>query len=135
MKVLVVLGLAASLFGCHVHKTKRGFRIGTGCRDMDESCSDGSTAHVCDAKGVLATLSCKGPGGCVDALPQPVACDQSIAEVNAPCRGDHVACTQAKDALLECKGGVFVKQSACPHGCEVKVDTAGGVETTTRSCR
>jgi hypothetical protein len=131
--VLFALGVT-SLDACRMHKTKRGFRVGTGCEKMDESCSSGATANLC-SHNALTTVSCKGPKGCVDAPPDDVACDQSIAAEGDGCIGDDDACTAAKDALLQCKDGKFAKARACPsHACSIVVTKTGLLTETTTDC-
>lgn len=132
---LVMLAFATSLPACKVHKSKRGFRVGTGCEKMDESCANASTGNLC-RDDVLATVSCKGPKGCVDALPDDVACDQSVAEARDPCAGDVSACSPSQDTLLECKDGAFAKKSDCPsHVCTITIKDMGALKMTTTDCR
>lgn len=133
--VVLVFAVGAALAGCKAHHTKRGFRIGTGCEKMDESCSGASSANLC-RDGALATVSCKGPKGCVDSPTEDVACDQSVAVENDPCVGDGYACLADQGALLECRNGVFEKKSTCSHNsCTVTVAGVGGATLTTTSCR
>ena len=134
MRIALLLVLAASLGACKVHRSKRGFRIGTGCEKMDESCASGSTANVC-RDDALATVSCKGPKGCVDAPPDDVACDQTIAAENDPCAGDDYACTADKAELLECESGKFATSAKCSsHVCVITVARLPGATMTTHRC-
>ena len=138
---VLVLGICAALAACKVHRSKRGLRIGTGCDSIDESCTNATTAKMC-RDGVPAEVACKGPKGCVDAPPEDVACDQSVAEERDACTGASAyACSPAKDALLKCERGRFEKSSACPsHVCSVTVTVssfAGGgtMKSTIPDCR
>ena len=131
---VLALAVAASLAACKVHNGKRGFRIGSGCEKMDESCANGSSANLC-RDNALALFSCKGPKGCVDAPPDDVACDQTVAEEKDPCTSHGFACTSAKDALLECQSGVFTKTATCAsHVCAITATNVAGTVMTRTAC-
>lgn len=133
--LFLALAIGTSLIACKVHKTKRGFRIGSGCVTMDESCANASSGNLC-RDGALVTVSCKGPKGCVDALPDDVACDQTVAEENDACSGYDSACTPASDALLKCENGAFKESQACAsHHCEVTVTKMLDATMKTYDCR
>lgn len=130
-----MLAALTLLGGCKVHSTKRGFRIGTGCEKMDESCIDARTANVCRAR-TLGIVACKGPRGCVDDAASEVACDQSLADEKDPCVEGAMACSPKKDALLECKGGTFTRREDCPTSqCIVTIETTGAATWSAWDCR
>lgn len=109
--VFVALALGASLVACKVHKTKRGFSIGTGCDKTDESCASASSGNLCRG-GALVTVSCKGPTGCVDAPPADVACGKSL-QANAAV---HALASRARrdrdDGLLLAGGPAVIDLAA-----------------------
>lgn len=134
-RLLVLVVFAAAIVGCKMHKTKRGFRVGSGCETMDESCAGSAEANLC-RDGALAKIACKGPKGCVDAPPADVECDESVADEKDPCTGSGWACTPAKDALLECQSGSFVKTQSCAsHACTITTSNVGGLKMTSEDCR
>lgn len=96
-----------------------GPAAGGSCDSDRFACASGEAALECrDSK--WREVPCRGANGCVEGNGQ-VQCDVSSGmRVNDPCADPHEGtsvCSASLDALLECRGGVWLQTQACATTC------------------